>query len=113
MTRNQFRKIALSFPEVHEEPHFERASFRVGKKIFATITADGRQAMVGVAEPDRVEALLKSFPDAFFSHGYWTQRSGALGVNLAHADSALLRELLTDSWRRVAPKRLIEGLTSR
>lgn len=34
------RKLALSFPEVTEEPHFEKTSFRVKKKIFATY--DGR-----------------------------------------------------------------------
>ena len=31
-----FRKLALSFPEATEEPHFEKTSFRVKKKIFAT-----------------------------------------------------------------------------
>lgn len=31
-----FRKLALSFPEVTEEPHFEKTSFRVKGKIFAT-----------------------------------------------------------------------------
>lgn len=28
--------MALSFPETTEEPHFEKTSFRVKKKIFAT-----------------------------------------------------------------------------
>ncbi len=31
------REIALSFDEVTEEPHFEKASFRVKKKIYATL----------------------------------------------------------------------------
>ncbi len=30
------RNLALSFPETHEEPHFENISFKVNKKIFAT-----------------------------------------------------------------------------
>jgi predicted DNA-binding protein (MmcQ/YjbR family) len=29
--------MALSFPETTEAPHFERTSFRVKKKIFATL----------------------------------------------------------------------------
>ena len=49
MTGAAFRKLALSLPEATEAPHFERASFRVGKKIFATMTADGDEAMVRVA----------------------------------------------------------------
>ena len=31
-----FRKLAMSFPDVTEEPHFENTSFRMSKKIFAT-----------------------------------------------------------------------------
>ena len=37
MTPAALRPFALSLPEAHEAPHFERASFRVGKKIFATL----------------------------------------------------------------------------
>jgi hypothetical protein len=105
MTPKKFRSLALALPEAHEEPHFERASFRVGKKIFATLTADGAQAMVRVRPYERIDALLKTYPDAFFSHGGWTERNGALGVVLKKADEAILKELLTDSWRSVAPKR--------
>ena len=32
------RKLALSFPETDEHPHFERRAFRVKKKIFATLS---------------------------------------------------------------------------
>ncbi|MEP7196427.1 MAG: MmcQ/YjbR family DNA-binding protein [Saprospiraceae bacterium] len=31
-----FIKIAFSFPKLTEEPHFEKISFRVRKKFFAT-----------------------------------------------------------------------------
>ncbi len=31
VTLETFRKIALSFPEATEEPHFEKTSFRVKK----------------------------------------------------------------------------------
>jgi predicted DNA-binding protein (MmcQ/YjbR family) len=33
----KFRQIALSFPGTEELPHFEKTSFRVKKKIFATL----------------------------------------------------------------------------
>jgi len=36
VTIDSFRKLDLSFPEATEEPHFEKTSFRVKKKIFAT-----------------------------------------------------------------------------
>jgi len=46
MTPLAFRSFALSLPEASEPPHVERTSFRVGKKIFATMTADELEAMV-------------------------------------------------------------------
>jgi len=34
----EFRKMALSFPNTEEHPHFDRAAFKVtGKRIFATL----------------------------------------------------------------------------
>ena len=106
MNAKAFRKLALALPEACEAPHFDRASFSVGKKIFATMTADGKEAMVRVAPFARLEALIETYPETFFSHGGWTIRLGALGVRLAKVDRALLRELLVDSWERVAPPRL-------
>lgn len=38
MTVAAFRKLALSFADTEEAPHFERAAFKVtGKRIFATL----------------------------------------------------------------------------
>ncbi len=33
----RFQKLALSFPGTEEQPHFEKTSFRVKKKIWATV----------------------------------------------------------------------------
>jgi hypothetical protein len=107
MTPAAFKRLALSLPEAHEEPHFERTSFRVQKKIFATMTADGREAMVPVKDPDLLETLLASRGDVFFSYGGWTARNGSLGVHLAKADAAMMKDLVTEAWKRIAPKRLL------
>ncbi|MBA4053915.1 MAG: hypothetical protein C0490_04310 [Marivirga sp.] len=38
MSINEFRNLALSFPGTVENPHFDRASFKVvNKRIFATL----------------------------------------------------------------------------
>ena len=105
MTLAAFRNLALSMPEAHEEPHFERTSFRVGKKIFATMTADGREVMVPVRPLASCLALLESDPEIFFSYGGWTERNGALGIRLARVDARLLQKLVEDAWARIAPKR--------
>jgi len=37
ISTNAFRDLALSFPGTEELPHFEKTSFRIKKKIFATM----------------------------------------------------------------------------
>jgi hypothetical protein len=44
------RRFALSLPEATEEPHFDKASFRVCGKIFATVPPDEAHLHVFVDE---------------------------------------------------------------
>ncbi len=37
MTPNEFRELALSFPEAIESAHMHHPDFRVGGRIFATL----------------------------------------------------------------------------
>ncbi len=37
MTSNDFRRLALSFPETAEQAHMDHPDFRVAGKIFATL----------------------------------------------------------------------------
>ncbi len=48
-----FRKIALSFPETTEQSHFEKLSFLVGKKIFATLDIKNNLACIKLSEIDQ------------------------------------------------------------
>jgi hypothetical protein len=105
MEPEAFRALALSMPGSHEEPHFVRTSFRVGKRIFATMTPDGREAMVPVHPLSRCAALLAAKPDRYFSHGGWTERNGSLGVRLEVADAKELRGLVRDAWERISKKK--------
>jgi predicted DNA-binding protein (MmcQ/YjbR family) len=38
------RELALAFDEVEEKPHFDKTSFRVNKKIFATLNEKDNRA---------------------------------------------------------------------
>ena len=49
----QFRKLALSFPGTNEQPHFEKTSFRIGKKIFATLDEKNNRACLKLSEIDQ------------------------------------------------------------
>lgn len=54
MTIKQFRKLALSLPGVVENPHFDRAAFKVeGKTIFATLHEKSGTANLKLSEVDQ------------------------------------------------------------
>lgn len=48
-----YRKLALSFHETTEDPHFEKTSFRVKKKIFATYDDIKKRACIKLSEIDQ------------------------------------------------------------
>lgn len=48
-----FRKLALSFPQATEKSHFEKTSFRVKKKIFATYDEIKKRACIKLSEVDQ------------------------------------------------------------
>ncbi|MBC6489542.1 MmcQ/YjbR family DNA-binding protein [Flavihumibacter stibioxidans] len=47
------RQLALAFPEATEELHFEKTSFRVKKKIFATYDTKNKRACIKLSEIDQ------------------------------------------------------------
>ncbi|RYG06372.1 MAG: MmcQ/YjbR family DNA-binding protein, partial [Chitinophagaceae bacterium] len=49
----KFRHLALSLPEATEQPHFEKTSFRINKKIFATLDVTKQQACVKFTATDQ------------------------------------------------------------
>lgn len=98
------RRLALALPEAFESSHFSRPDFRVRNKIFASLPADGKTVVLRLA-PANVDALISADPVAFWNawRGRW------LGVRLDRIALPLLRDLVADAWRTVAPKRLSTG----
>jgi len=98
------RRLALSLPETAEGPHHDMTAYRVAGKIFATLPAEGGRVHVFV-DDDEVAAYCAEYPAAVEELWWGTKRRGCR-VLLARATVPLLRELLTESWRRRAPKRV-------
>jgi hypothetical protein len=105
VTLDYARRFALSLPEATEEPHFDSASFRVRKKIFATVPVDGEHLHVFVDESETLAAVAEN--PRVFEELHWGQRLAGLRVTLRPAPKARVCELLEEAWRRKAPKRLI------
>ena len=106
------RRFALSLPETTEEPHFEKSSFRVKGKIFATVPEGGKFLHL-VVDPDERLALIDERPDTFQELVWGTVKSDWVRVTLAPADRDQVCELLEDAWRRKAPKRVLAAYDAR
>jgi len=106
-TEADVRRIALSLPETIEKPWFGSPGFRVKDKGFLRIRSEAEGGLVVfVADLGEKEALLASDPDVFFTTPHYDGYPTVL-VNLPAIDVDELTELITESWRRKAPKRVL------
>ena len=80
-------------------------------KIFATVPEDQKHLNVFVDEHES-RASVADDPSAF-EVLHWSVKLAGVRVTLANADSARVRELLEEAWRRKAPKRLVQVLDDR
>lgn len=108
MTSEDFRNIALSFPETSEQSHQGHPDFRVGGKIFATLGYPKvRWGMVKLT-PEQQAEFVHDEPTVFVPvKGAWG-RKGATNVILSPAKKAVLRTALYAAWRNQPPKRISE-----
>ncbi len=102
------RRLALSLPEATEEPHFERSSFRVRGKIFATLAPDGTSMNVFVDDAQR-EIMVTVDPETYETMTWG--KMAYLHVRLAAAKTRDVKALLRAAWERKAPKRLLASLS--
>jgi len=98
------RRLALALPEATEEPHFERTSFRVRGKIFATADPGGSYMNVFVDDEQR-EIMVRVDPKAYETLTWG--KIAYLHVNLKKAKARDVETLLRSAWERKAPKRLV------
>lgn len=111
MTPATIRTLALSLPEAEEHPHFDRASFRVRGKIFATLPPVGEDGVrkVVLKLPELVkESLQQTDSSAIVSLGNW-DKGGWTQLDIGRMDGEKLADLVRLAWRQVAPKSLSAG----
>jgi hypothetical protein len=101
------RKFALSFEDAVELPHFERISFRVNKKIFATVDMKKQLLMVKLSAID--QSVFSAFDKTIIYpvQGTWGKQ-GATYIELKKVRTAVFKDALTRSYCLVAPKKSAE-----
>jgi hypothetical protein len=101
------RKLAMGFDEAVEMPHFERKSFRLKKKIFATLDVKNKQAVLKLSAID--QSVFSSYNrEAIYPiPGGWGKQ-GWTRVELKKVRKDIFKDALTVAYCTVAPKKLAE-----
>ena len=112
----RLRKLCLALPEAHEVEAWGEPTFRVRNKLFAMYAAPnnhhgaGRPAVWCKAAPGNQALMVRAEPERYFVPPY-VGPSGWVGVWLDRdPDWTEVRDLMCDSYRLVAPKKLVGAL---
>ena len=105
VTIDDVRTVVDGFPRSYEVLVRDRVKFRVGSIVYVAFSHD--ETMMGFAFPkEERDALIASAPEKFLMPKVSDQRFNWVVVRLAAIDAVELRELVTDAWRMVVPKRV-------
>ena len=108
--------LVETFPGCQKEVDGAREVVRVAGKVLAYLAANERSKPSGAPaneefvivriDLERREQLLDSNPEAFFVTPHYQGYPGVI-VRLSTVNQKQLSDLLVESWRLVAPKRLV------
>ena len=99
------RAVARSLPRTEEHLIHDHVKFRVGKIVYASVSPDETTLGVGFPKEQRA-ALIASEPAKFALPRLSDQRFHWVHARMAALGEDELRELITDAWRMVVPKKV-------
>jgi YjbR len=101
ITFPEYQKIALSFPETTEQPHFDNPSFRFKNKIFATYWTKDNKAMVKLSLND--QSVFCSYNSEIFYpvNGKWGAQ-GATFVNMDLVRKDMFKDALRCAYNEIS-----------
>jgi len=101
------RKLALSFPETDEHPHFHLKAFRVKKKIFCTLHEKDNRVMVKLSQVE--QSVFCAFDNSVIYPvpGVWGKK-GATFIELGKIKKIMFKDALTVAYCNTAPAKLAE-----
>lgn len=117
-TYQEAEELALTLPETTSSPSYNASpALRVNKSMLARLRVEmaeeydemtgspfGEILMLKVADLGEKEALVASDPDVFFTVPHYDGYAAVL-IRLALIPVGELREMITESWMNLAPKR--------
>ena len=112
ITIDDVREIASGLPGAYEQTSYGgQPSWRTKPRGFAWVRDEPEALVVWVASVEEKIGLIESEPGKFFTTSHY-DASPILLVRLGGVDRAEAAELIEESFRHRAPKRLVAELDS-
>lgn len=110
VTIETLRKIALSFPETTEDPHFEKTSFRVKNKIFATYDDKNKKTSLKLSAIDQDVFATADRTSIYPVDNKWGKQGWTI-IEMEKVNKELFTDALTTAYCEVAPKKLADQIS--
>jgi hypothetical protein len=99
------RELAQALPETSESTSYGTPAFKVAGKLFVRLHQDGDSVVVRI-EPAQRAIRMQADPNAFYITDHYVAYPWML-VRLAHVHRDDFADILKESWRLMAPKRVL------
>lgn len=103
VTVETFRQMALSLPDAVELPHFYKASFRVNKKIFATLDEKKKTAVLMFSPLQQSVFCTFDKTIIYPVPGGWGKK-GSTVFELGNVKKAMLKDALHVAYDEILSK---------
>lgn len=104
ISKKTFRRLALSYAQAEEHPHFEKASYRVKKKIFATLNEKEMTAVVKLSLIDQSAFCAFDASIIFPVPGGWGKQGWTM-IDLKKVKLSTLKDALSTAHSTVIKKK--------
>lgn len=99
------KSLAMSLPEVTEQPHFEKISFRVNNKIFATYDATHHTATIKLSTNEQDVFSLISNGTIRPVQNKWRKQGWTI-IQMEEISADIFNDAITMAYCTVAPDKL-------
>ena len=107
ITKAQFKKVALSFPEANEKLSYGSPAIFIAKKFFTRLRDQDDSVVWIVGSIDERDQMLEMDPRTYFITDHYKDYPAVL-VRTSRIDQTMLKKMLERRWRAIAPKKLLK-----
>ncbi len=108
MTFDDVVRLGETLPGVTVGTSYGTPALRVGKRFFCRLREDDETLVLKAVDDIEQRFLMETQPEVFYKTPHYDGYDAIL-IHLSRVDELELRELLEQSWRRLATKTLLKA----